>query len=143
MAMTKFTPEEARVAEEQAWLDAGIGQPPSRDPAASIAKILMLIGGLILAAFVIASLASCATPATRTQTVEVKVPIATHAVNPADVPALPAPLPKRPADARQALDLALAQVCRFVGYALKADPLLRVSAGLPPQEAPRYPECER
>jgi hypothetical protein len=87
--------------------------------------------------------AACSTPATKIQTVEVKVPVATHPVNPADVPALPAPLPKRPADARQALDVALAQVCRFVSYALKADPLLRVSAGLPPQEAPAYPECQR
>jgi hypothetical protein len=86
-------------------------------------------------------LGGCATGATRTETVEVKVPVATHPIAPAAVPQLPAPLPKRPADARSALDLALGQVCRFVSYALKADPLLRLSAGLPPQEAPKYPEC--
>jgi hypothetical protein len=92
--------------------------------------------------FVAILLIGCATPATKTETVEVKVPVATHPIAAADVPALPAPLPKRPADARAALDVALAQVCRFVSYALKADPLLRVAAGLPPQEAPKYPECE-
>jgi hypothetical protein len=75
--------------------------------------------------------------------VTVSVPIATHPVKPADVPQLPAPLPPRPKDARPALDLALAQVCSFVAYAVKADALLRVSAGLPPMAPPKYPECER
>jgi hypothetical protein len=87
------------------------------------------------------SLAACQTPAVKTETVEVRVPVATHPIAAADVPVLPTPLPKRPADARAALDVALAQVCRFVSYGLKADPLLRLSAGLPPQEAPKYPEC--
>jgi hypothetical protein len=88
-------------------------------------------------------LAACSTPAIKEKVVEVRIPVATRPIAAASVPKLPAPLPKRPADARTALDLALAQVCRFVSYALKADPLLRVSAGLPQQEAPRYPECER
>jgi hypothetical protein len=35
----------------------------------------------------------------------------------------------------------LAKVCQFVGYALKADPLLRLSAGEQPKILPKYPEC--
>jgi hypothetical protein len=105
------------------------------DVRAIIFFLVIVLGALVLAA--------CQTPPTRTETVEVKVPVATHPVAPADVPALPAPLPQRPADARQALDVALAQVCRFVAYAVKADPLLRLSAGLPAEDAPKYPECER
>src|SRR5690348_11015808 len=96
---------------------------------ASVRKLLISTALLLTAS-------SCSTPAVKTETVEVKVPVATHPVAAADLPTLPAPLPKRPADARAALDVALAQVCRFVSYALKADPLLRLSAGLPPQEAP-------
>jgi hypothetical protein len=89
------------------------------------------------------SLTACSTPATKTVVQEVRVPVAVQPIKPADVPALPAPLPKRPADARQALDVALAQVCRWVAFGLRAEPLLRVSAGLPPQEAPAYPECSK
>jgi hypothetical protein len=89
------------------------------------------------------ALAGCQTPATKTVVQEVRVPVAVQPIKPADVPALPAPLPKRPADARQALDVALAQVCRWVAFGLRAEPLLRVSAGLPPQEAPAYPECSK
>jgi hypothetical protein len=87
-------------------------------------------------------LIACQTPAVHDRVVPISVPIAVQPIKPSDVPVLPAPLPKRPADARQALDLALAQVCAFVAYGLKADPLLRVSAGLPPLEPPKYPECE-
>jgi hypothetical protein len=89
------------------------------------------------------SLAGCQTPAVRDRIVEVVKPVAVQPIKPADVPVLPSPLPKRPANVSQALDLALAQVCSFVAYAVKADPLLRVSAGLPPMEPPKYPECER
>jgi hypothetical protein len=89
------------------------------------------------------ALSACQTPATKTVVQEVRVPVAVQPIKPADVPALPAPLPKRPADARQALDVALAQVCRWVAFGLRAEPLLRVSAGLPPQEAPAYPECSK
>lgn len=87
-------------------------------------------------------LTACATPAIKERIVEVKVPVAVQSIKPADVPVLPAPLPKRPANVSSALDLALAQVCAFVAYGLKADPLLRVSAGLPPLAAPKFPECE-
>jgi hypothetical protein len=89
------------------------------------------------------ALAACQTPATKTVVQEVRVPVAVQPIKPADVPALPTPLPKRPADARQALDVALAQVCRWVAFGLRAEPLLRVSAGLPPQEPPAYPECSK
>jgi hypothetical protein len=88
-------------------------------------------------------MSSCSTPATKTVIQEVRVPVAVQPIKPADVPALPTPLPKRPADARQALDVALAQVCRWVAFGLRAEPLLRVSAGLPPQEPPAYPECSK
>lgn len=93
--------------------------------------------------YVAVLLASCATPAIKERIVEVKVPVAITPIRPADVPVLPAPLPKRPANVSSALDLALAQVCAFVAYGLKADPLLRVSAGLPPLPAPKFAECEK
>jgi hypothetical protein len=97
--------------------------------------------GLNLAAAL--TLAACQTPEVKKETVEVRIPVAVQPIKPADVPALPAPLPKRPTDARAALDVALAQVCRFVSYAVKADPLLRLSAGLSPKDVPAYPECEK
>jgi hypothetical protein len=87
--------------------------------------------------------ASCATGPTKDRIVEVDKPVAVQPIRADQIPAIPAPLPKRPANVSSALDLALAQVCAFVGYALKADPLLRVSAGLPPREVPKFPECER
>jgi len=90
------------------------------------------------------ALAACQNnPPVRDRIVEVKVPVATRPIAAKDVPQLPAPLPPRPKDARPALDLALAQVCSFVAYAVRADALLRVSAGLPPMAPPKYPECER
>ena len=88
-------------------------------------------------------LSGCATPAVKTETVEVKVPVAVQPIKPEQVPVLPAPLPKRPANTSAALDLALAQVCHFVAYAVKADPLLRLSAGMPAAPIPSYPECEK
>jgi hypothetical protein len=98
----------------------------------------------LVAAVVLSSVtANCTTPATKTETVEVRVPVAVQPIKPADVPALPAPLPKRPADVRQALDVALAKVCQWVAFGLRAQPLLRLSAGLPPVDAQSYPECER
>jgi hypothetical protein len=88
-------------------------------------------------------LAGCSTPAVKERVVEVKVPVAVQPIKPEQIPALPKPLTKRPASTSAALDLALAKVCEFVGYALKADPLLRVSAGAPQSEPPKFPECER
>lgn len=46
-------------------------------------------------------------------------------VKAADVPAQPAALPPRPADARQALDLALGKLIEWAGYGEKADALLK------------------
>jgi hypothetical protein len=89
------------------------------------------------------SLAACQTPAVQTRTVEVKVPVAVQPIKPAQVPAVPAPLAKRPASLSAAADLLLAKVCELEAYALKADPLLRLSAGMPQQALAKFPECER
>lgn len=90
----------------------------------------------------IALLAACQTPATRIQTVEVKVPVAVQPITAAQVPTPPAPLGPRPQNLSAAADTLLAKVCEFVGYAIKADPLLRLSAGAPPRDLPKFPECE-
>jgi hypothetical protein len=79
----------------------------------------------------------------QTRTVEVKVPVAVQPIKPAQVPAVPAPLAKRPASLSAAADLLLAKVCELEAYALKADPLLRLSAGMPQQALAKFPECER
>ena len=96
---------------------------------------------LLITAPLLLMACSCATPATRTETVEVKVPVATRPITPAQVPTPPAPLGPRPSSLSAAADTLLAKVCEFVGYALKADPLLRVSAGQQPVALPKYPEC--
>jgi hypothetical protein len=88
------------------------------------------------------TLAACATPATRTETVEVKVPVAVQPITPAQVPTPPAPLGPRPSSLSAAADALFAQVCKLEAYVLRADPLLRVSAGQKPAELPKYPECE-
>lgn len=88
-------------------------------------------------------LAACQTPATRTQTVEVKVPVAVQPIKPAQVPAVPAPLGPRPQSLSATADLLLAKHCEWVAYALLTDPLLRVSAGMPQRPLAKYPECER
>jgi hypothetical protein len=89
------------------------------------------------------SLAACQTPATRTQTVEVKVPVAVQPIKPEQVPTVPAPLGPRPESASAAADILLADHCKWVAYGLLTDPLLRVSAGEAPKALPKYPECER
>lgn len=86
--------------------------------------------------------ASCATGPTKDRIVEVATPVAVQPIKPDQIPALPAPLPKRPANVSSALDLALGKWCEAVAYILKTDPLLRVSAGLPPRDLPPFPECE-
>lgn len=67
---------------------------------------------VILAALAIAGCAG-REPAVRVEIQRVNVPVA--CVDPADVPARPAPLAKRPADARSALDLALAKLIELMG----------------------------
>lgn len=87
-------------------------------------------------------MSSCSTPATRTETVEVKIPVATQPITPAQVPTPPAPLPPRPSNLSAAADTLLSKVCELESYVLRADPLLRVSAGEKLSELPKYPECE-
>jgi hypothetical protein len=89
------------------------------------------------------SLAACQTPAVQTRTVEVKIPVAVQPIKPAQVPAVPAPLPSRPSSLSAAADVLASKWCEAVSYFLKADPLLRVSAGQQPNALPTYPECER
>lgn len=100
-------------------------------------------GGRSVAICLCCMAAACATPATRTETLEVKVPVAVQPITPAQVPAVPAPLGPRPGSLSAAADTLLSKVCEFVGYAIKADPLLRVSAGQQPVTLPKFPECER
>lgn len=88
------------------------------------------------------SLAACQTPAIKDRVVEVSVPIATKPLKPADVPVLPKPLPPRPSSLSAAADILLSKVCEWVGYGLRADPLLKVSAGEKQNPAAAYPECE-
>lgn len=96
----------------------------------------------ITAAILSLSLWACAgTPATRIEVKEVKVPVAIHALKPDQVPAVPKPLGPRPPSLSAAADTLLAAHCEFVAYALKADPLIRLSAGLPQLALPPYPEC--
>lgn len=86
-------------------------------------------------------LGGCATGATQTKTVEVKVPVSVQPIKPEQVPPVPAPLGPRPQNPSAVADTLLAKVCEFVGYALKSDPLLRLSAGAQPNVLPKYPEC--
>lgn len=88
-------------------------------------------------------LAGCSTPPVRDRVVEVVKPVAVQPIKPEQVPAMPAPLPPRPGSLSAAADVLLAKVCQWVAYGLRADPLLRVSAGDRPSAAATYPECER
>ena len=88
-------------------------------------------------------LGGCATGAVKTETVEVKVPVAVQPIRPVQVPPLPNPLPPRPSSLSAAADTLLSKVCEWVAYGLKSHPLLEVSAGEKVTEAPKFPECER
>ena len=93
---------------------------------------------------VVALLAGCSTPTvTKVETVEVKMPVAVQPIRADQVPAVPAPLPPRSGNLSADADTLLAKVCELAAYAIKADPLLRLSAGLPPAPLPRFPACER
>ncbi len=89
------------------------------------------------------SLAACQTPATRIETREVKIPVAVQPIKAVQVPTPPAPLGPRPQSLSAAADTLLAKVCELEAYVLRADPLLRLSAGEPQKPLPKYPECER
>lgn len=71
------------------------------------------------------------------------VPVAVQPIKAEEVPTPPAPLPKRPDTLSQTADMLLASWCRAVAYIVRAHPLLRVSAGLPPADLPAYPECKK
>lgn len=100
------------------------------------------IYGIIGIALVAVLLAACSTPAVKERVVTVNVPVATRPITPAQVPPPPAPLPPRPSTLTAAADALLSQVCKLESYVLKADPLLRSSAGMPAATLPPYPECE-
>jgi len=87
-------------------------------------------------------LAGCATNAVKTEVKEVRVPVAVKPIKPEQVPVVPAPLPPRPSSLSAAADVLLSKVCEWVAYGLKADPLLRVSAGEPQMPLHAYPECK-
>ena len=71
-------------------------------------------------------LSACASkPAIEVRTVRVEVPVPVACVAVADVPVRPGPLPPRPEDARQALDLAVAWVLKWQGYGEKANAVLQ------------------
>lgn len=82
-------------------------------------------------------------PEARIETVTVQVPVAVQPIKPADVPTPPPPLGPRPASASQAADAAFAGYCSAIAYVIRAVPLLAVSAGLPPVQAPDYKECAK
>ena len=87
-------------------------------------------------------LGACAQPTViKDRIVEVAKPVAVQPIKPADVPAVPAPLPPRPKDLSAAADMLLSRWCSAVSYFLRADPLLRVSAGVPQRALANYPEC--
>lgn len=87
-------------------------------------------------------LVGCSTPATRTETVEVKIPVATKPLKPEQIPTAPAPLGPRPQSLSAAADVLLADHCAWVAFGLKAMPLLQLSAGISQQPLPTYKECE-
>lgn len=80
-----------------------------------------------------------ATPADRVVTVE--KPVAVQPITKDQLPALPPPLGPIPQDANAAALQALAARCEAIAFVIKAWPLLLVSAGLLPAQAPIYPEC--
>ena len=90
-----------------------------------------------------ALLAGCTQPTVvKDRVVEVVKPVAVQPIKPADVPAMPAPLPPRPDNLSAAADVLLGKWCEAVAYFLRADPLLKVSAGQGQSAAAKFPECE-
>ena len=74
------------------------------------------------------ALGGCATrqPAIEIRTVEVPVLRVETCFEKADLPKVPSGLPKRPSTVSSALDVAVAKVIEFQGYAAKADALLNI-----------------
>ncbi len=100
-----------------------------------------------VAAVGLAMITACATPPaiTRIDTRDVVVtkierPLTEQQVR-ETVP--PAPMGRRPEALSAALDLALAQMCAWVRYAERADPMLQHSAGIPVTQRVNEPICQR
>lgn len=55
----------------------------------------------------------------------------------------PAAMGRRPESLPAALDLALAQMCAWVKYAERADPMIQHSAGMTPTQRVVEPICQR
>lgn len=75
--------------------------------------------------------------------VEKDIPVAVQPIKASDIPPTPPALGPRPPTAQQAADAAFAAHCRDVAFIIRAVPLLLLSAGLAPAQAPSYPECEK
>lgn len=112
---------------------------PIEAPAGELSSLATGATTLVLAL----CLAACQTPAVKDRVVEVDKPVAVQPITAAQVPTVPAPLGPRPQSLSAAADTLLAKVCELEAYALRADPLLRLSAGLPQQQLPPFKECER
>ena len=98
----------------------------------------------ILALPAMLALVACSTPTvTKTETVEVRVPVAVQPIRPDQVPTPPAPLGPRPQSLSAAADVLLSKWCEAVSYIVQANPLLRISAGGKAGMLSKYPECER
>lgn len=118
-----------------------IPAPGPQDERNSKVGCIISIVGIVLIAVM---LAGCnTTAAVQTKTVEVDVPVATHPIDPKKIPPAPPPLGPRPKSLQAVADVALAGHCRDVSWIIKVFPLLQVGAGLPPSQAPVYPECAK
>lgn len=115
-----------------------------RGPNISRADVARYFVAAVIAMLFVA-LTACATPnaVVETKIVKEEIPVATSPIKPSDIPPAPPALGPRPPTAQQAADVAAAGHCRDVAWIIQVFPLLRVSAGLPPEQAPDYPECDR
>lgn len=111
-------------------------------PAEAVRLRLWCLAIFIVLVVAALSLSGCATSAVEEKIVEVKVPVAVQPIKPEQVPVIPTPLPARPLSLSAAADVLMAKWCEAVIYIIKADPLLRVSSGQVPGQAPLFPECE-
>jgi hypothetical protein len=87
--------------------------------------------------------AACAHGPTEIRTQEVAVTHVERAITPDQVRAVapPAPMGPRPSSMSAALDLAIAKLCEYVGYADRADTLLQHAAGMTPVQRVLEPIC--
>jgi hypothetical protein len=127
------------------FMAGGMSDAPSAGQQTGKQGCIAALCGVALVGIAILVLAGCTSPTvTKVETIEVKVPVAVQPIAASDVPPVPAPLPKRSGNLSADADTLLAKVCEFVGYAIKADPLLRRSAGdKNPPAVPGFPECEK